>query len=308
VTRTTIDVAEYTDAFRTWARVSKLTDHACSQVDEACAALERKYRGEVEIETLCTSIKQWLEKHPNVKAFGFVGKSCLLARLIYAGEQLRTRPCPIHRGGWSGWLFEECPGRCNFGPNLTGWLPDELVDEWAPEPEDPLRDRLAADLRASWTREHAAIYADRLQATGDLRGELIAIDLALEQRRTPELEHRREALLATWCGDLLAPPRDELVKPSSLHGRIRTTWGFLDARLDTAKHVRALFDHPTGRYLRRVELRGEPMELFDAVRLFASRTHAWLSEIAIANEPQLEGPDVLALRASAPCLEKIEIV
>jgi hypothetical protein len=309
MTRTTIDVAEYTDAFRTWGRVAKASDHALSQIDEACAMVERKFRGEVPIESLCEAISAWIKVNPAaLGAFGFVGKSCLLARLIYAGERLRTRPCPIHRGNWSGWRFEECPGRCNFGPNLTGWMPNDLVDEWPAEADDPVRARLAATLRASWTREHAAIYADHLQTQGDPHGELIAIDLALEVRRDLELERRREVVLEAWCDELLAPPRDELVRPSSLHGRIRTTWGFLDARLDSAKHVRSLFDHPCGRYLRRVELRGEPTELFDAVRLFASRTHPWLAEIAIANEPQLEGPDVIALRASAPCLATIEIV
>ena len=52
-----------------------------------------------------------------------IRKSCLLDRLIYAGEPLRTRRCPIHEGEWSGlWRDEPCPEGCSFGAQLTGWI------------------------------------------------------------------------------------------------------------------------------------------------------------------------------------------
>lgn len=46
-----------------------------------------------------------------------IRKSNLLWRLIYAGEPLRTEPCPKHQGRWSGIL------PCEHGCDSTGWLP-----------------------------------------------------------------------------------------------------------------------------------------------------------------------------------------
>ncbi len=48
-----------------------------------------------------------------------IGKSNLLARLLYGGEPLRSTPCPTHKGKWSG-----CFGECEHGCELTGWLPE----------------------------------------------------------------------------------------------------------------------------------------------------------------------------------------
>lgn len=47
-------------------------------------------------------------------------KSDLLARLVYGGEKLRTKPCPEHKGKWSGLHLEPCPHGCGY----TGWLPE----------------------------------------------------------------------------------------------------------------------------------------------------------------------------------------
>lgn len=53
-----------------------------------------------------------------------IRKSNLLYRLIYRGQPLRKRPCPQHRGHWSGWSIEPCPHGCSDGMNVTGWLPE----------------------------------------------------------------------------------------------------------------------------------------------------------------------------------------
>lgn len=58
-----------------------------------------------------------------------IRKSNLLYRLLYRGQPLRKRPCPQHRGHWSGWSKEPCPHGCSDGENVTGWLPEP-----APEP------------------------------------------------------------------------------------------------------------------------------------------------------------------------------
>ena len=52
-------------------------------------------------------------------------KSCLLDRLMYGGESVRTRMCPKHKGRWSGaWLDESQRCECEHGSCLTGWLPN----------------------------------------------------------------------------------------------------------------------------------------------------------------------------------------
>lgn len=55
-----------------------------------------------------------------------IHKSALLARLLYGGEKLRTRKCPIHKGHWRGL---ESPGnRCPMGCGLSGWLPESAPE------------------------------------------------------------------------------------------------------------------------------------------------------------------------------------
>ena len=47
--------------------------------------------------------------------------SNLLWRLLYAGEAVRTKPCPIHKGRWSGCGPDPGCGCWSYG-NITGWL------------------------------------------------------------------------------------------------------------------------------------------------------------------------------------------
>lgn len=51
-----------------------------------------------------------------------ISKSALLDRLLYGGEPVRTKPCPEHKGRWSGLEFGE--NMCPHGCQLTGWLPE----------------------------------------------------------------------------------------------------------------------------------------------------------------------------------------
>ena len=56
-----------------------------------------------------------------------IRKSCLLDRLLYGGEKLRTRPCPVHKGRWSGITDPPCT-HCGTGPTCqcnTGWMPED---------------------------------------------------------------------------------------------------------------------------------------------------------------------------------------
>lgn len=54
-----------------------------------------------------------------------ISKSCLLKRMIYLGEELRTRQCPIHNGEWSGCYVERCPAGCDTCGCACGWLPND---------------------------------------------------------------------------------------------------------------------------------------------------------------------------------------
>lgn len=51
-----------------------------------------------------------------------ISKSNLLDRLLYAGEELRTRECPVHQGRWNGQaMLLGCDHDCDG----TGWLREE---------------------------------------------------------------------------------------------------------------------------------------------------------------------------------------
>jgi hypothetical protein len=97
----TLKAEEFCKAFYTWA--------------EAC---------QTELPTDDEDKKQWRNEfadHWNFIALA-VRKSCLLERLIYAGEPLRTEMCPQHTGKWGGCVVERLECGCQFGSNVTGWL------------------------------------------------------------------------------------------------------------------------------------------------------------------------------------------
>lgn len=60
-----------------------------------------------------------------------ISKSNMLARVLYAGEKVRTKMCPEHKGKWSGieWRDNQCPHGCQ----LTGWI-QEPDDQGMPLP------------------------------------------------------------------------------------------------------------------------------------------------------------------------------
>lgn len=105
-----------------------------AQAAEALEALQTFYGQPVlPVRRYCDALETWarvyVEKRPSARlALADVRlaivKSNLLARLIYGGQKLRTRPCPIHKGEWSGCVPEPCAGGCSDGINLTGWLPE----------------------------------------------------------------------------------------------------------------------------------------------------------------------------------------
>jgi hypothetical protein len=67
-----------------------------------------------------------------------IDKSNLLWRLLYAGEQVRSTPCPVHKGKWSGcgpdprWTDSRC-GCWSYG-NVTGWMAETPENKNATPP------------------------------------------------------------------------------------------------------------------------------------------------------------------------------
>lgn len=63
-----------------------------------------------------------------------ITKSSLLRRTLYGGEKPRTKPCPLHKGVWSGcypyrpdmtdWGRPE-PCECWDGFEASGWIPEK---------------------------------------------------------------------------------------------------------------------------------------------------------------------------------------
>jgi hypothetical protein len=136
--RDTIDVEEYCAAFTTWASVFKLDDTEKRCLEDGLTHLRIKFSGVQEIQDLCNCLYDWEDKMLRGKALHLrlsIDKSCLLHRLIYSGEKLRERPCPTHKGQWSGCREYPCPEGCGYGSNITGWLPNETVSESGDKPK-----------------------------------------------------------------------------------------------------------------------------------------------------------------------------
>lgn len=112
-----------------------LTDE---QAEAMLARLRRHYRQPVmPIRRYCDALTEWSrrasmpESECSAKAdaislvFLAIKKSNLLWRILYAGEEVRERPCPEHKGHWRGLPWEDPPCGCG----LTGWLPNDYADD-----------------------------------------------------------------------------------------------------------------------------------------------------------------------------------
>lgn len=101
-------VTFFCDALKTWARLS------------GEPYPEENYEGENQ---------RRAKFYENVQhVFTQIMKSNLLARTIYGGEKPREKPCPHHKGRWSGCRLPEeteCKGACLSDLNVTGWLRPE---------------------------------------------------------------------------------------------------------------------------------------------------------------------------------------
>jgi hypothetical protein len=167
---------------------------------------------------------------------------------------------------------------------------------------------LEAALAAEWDRETLAVYADHLQAVGDPRGELIALDLELASRSTPEMVVRRASLLSNWLGRLV---------PSDPH----TSWigdsfrfGFVedlildDTDPNAAENLAAVLASPLAPYLRRITIRGHAEHASQVLRQLARIPHRWLSQLAIRGyDGLLDASAVDDFIVAAPNVHTLEV-
>jgi hypothetical protein len=163
------------------------------------------------------------------------------------------------------------------------------------------RDELEATLAERWDADNLAVYGDHLQAESDPRGELIAIDLAIDRaladqggvmkeqllldrgNATFAIDRRREHL-AAWLGDHLAgrlPP----------YGSAR--FGFIDdLRIDdydSERFYQDLVTSPARTHLRKLRVIGLDF-IAPVLELLAARPNPWLQELALLQRPDAPHP------------------
>ena len=115
---------EYARTFEVWGAVSGLTDEEQAEFAKALAAFRALPDDGAPhpVDDLCREATPLLA---NARRLGLsIRKSCLLHRLVYLGEPLRTKKCPEHKGVWSGLAPVPCPHGCDTTCGCrTGWLP-----------------------------------------------------------------------------------------------------------------------------------------------------------------------------------------
>ena len=132
-------------------------------------------------------------------------------------------------------------------------------------------EELEAAVRAAWDREAIAIYADHLQAIGDPRGELVAIDLRIDEGNVDAaITARREQLIAEWFGAELPP--------GIVH------YGFVDVHatgMRSDSQLAVALRGPGAKYVRSVELAGPNPELVPALAELVAEPRPWLTKLVV---------------------------
>ena len=161
---------------------------------------------------------------------------------------------------------------------------------------------LEAAVRASWDRESLAVYGDHLMSIGDPRGELVAMDLRIDQEgAAPAVVARREELIAAWFGSRLPP------------GTVRYGFVDLDATgADAAEQAAVALQGPGGAYVRSAAIAGPPDLVARALALLASAPRPWLTRLVVRQWRESGAPTIAAgacaqLVATTPHLASLEV-
>ena len=172
-------------------------------------------------------------------------------------------------------------------------------------------DELEDALHARWDRETLLVYADALQAAGDPRGELIALDLEIAERgTTPELAIRRRKRLYEWLGGSTIAGRP-VHEASFRDGFVDDFYVTHDRNTGVTGYLDALFASRAGRFVRGLTIAvGGLVQLREAFAVLVREPRRWLERIELrvveADRPIGE-PLVRALIAATPRLHTLAI-
>jgi hypothetical protein len=174
---------------------------------------------------------------------------------------------------------------------------------------------LEATLDAAWTLDNLQVYGDHLQQLGDVRGELIGVDVAIARTgSTPELAHRRRKLLRTWLG---LESKDNPTR--GVWASVTFAYGFVDDfRIDSAM---CLLATPAAPFVRGVTLRGNTGGIEHVIAELARVPRPWLSRLTIAPKfrgeppgrtwrgelPNIANTQFPRLIANTPRLDRLEL-
>jgi len=160
----------------------------------------------------------------------------------------------------------------------------------------------ALSAASTWNLDELAVYADELQALGDPRGELIALELhATRHGTSPALLARRHGLLRALLGDHAGDP--------AIHCR----YGFVHLELDDGTAVETVARlGALGPYLRSVRITGRPATLAEAFDLLTVAPRPWLTSLALRQlgtgpRPIIGSKSAAALVTAAPRLHTLEV-
>jgi len=166
----------------------------------------------------------------------------------------------------------------------------------------PTLEDLEAQILATWDRETIEVYGDQLQSLGEPRGELIAIDLAIEDSgSTPELVRRREELIDAWLGDTVP------------NGRVRCGFVDVDATgADPVAQIHHAFDGPGSRFIRSVAIVGAPNTIAATAQALAATVRPSMTALTIrqwdeADRPTLGAGAAQAMIEATPHLRELAI-
>ena len=152
-------------------------------------------------------------------------------------------------------------------------------------------------------RDELSVYADELQIQGDIRGEIIALEL---QPQRPDIETRHAALMQRWLG----------FDPRGMPG-VRFAFGFVDVRVQALARILAT---PAGPFVRSVSIAGTNTDAATALRLLASAQRPHLARLSIhtarrfgeargAKAPFVVDTELAsALVRATPSLELLDVV
>jgi hypothetical protein len=143
---------------------------------------------------------------------------------------------------------------------------------------------LEAALVAEWSLDNLQVYGDALQAAGDPRGQLIAIDLHIAKfGSTQELAYRRRQRLREW----LELPKH--IDPTNGPWRgVKFAFGFVDnLPADFASEV---LRSPAGRFVRGLSLSYQIPNMVELLHELAAAERPWLDRLSIVSRVRSAPP------------------